>query len=305
MPRLATAWTLVIAAACGCALWAGPPGGSKPAQGAESVTKGPGDVPKLKFESPDCERRFKALRAFFAERARKPGWDHIPIRELGNFFEESWCFPPEAGWNCFSGYAREKRRTLWYEVSTLFYDSAWPTVFGLNVSAGNNAREADWGAQLFYSVQGKGVVGQGLALEFLKFEGEEIKARVHLGTTLEYKAEATSIRVSAPGDGIAELALYYASPASFRDTALAREDALIAEVERAFKAHEVLKRVYGEYKGRGIPPMHEDVPLTPDEEKAALEKARRELAADRQAIEKNGELFHRLLTDLIPIACWK
>ena len=284
---------------------AAPNRAQKAGQGAKTMQEEPLDVARLRFESRECERRFKALRAHFSKTAQAPGWDHVPLRKLGNFLEESWCFPPEPDWNCFSGYARDKRGTLWFEVSTLFYDKDWPGVFGLNASAGNNGRGSDWGVQIAYSVQGKGIVGEGLNLDFVRYDGESAKQHVHLGTSFEYAAEATTIRIPAPGGQDAELALYYASPVSLRDTGLARCDALRAEVEKAFKEHRIQKRVYGPYKGGGIPPMHEDVPLGADEEKAAIEKARRELGETRAAIEQNYQHFYKLLVELIPYDCWK
>lgn len=263
------------------------------------------DVSLLKFESADCERRFMSIRGLFQERTRGAGWDHRPLRKLGNFLQEDWCLPPEPGWNCFSGYARDKRRTEWLEVSTLFYDRSWPQVFGLNVSAGSNARSGPWGIYLHYADQGKGIVGAGLGVTFLRYEGEEKAQEIHLGSTYSYQAEATDLRVEAPGGKDAELALLYASPASLRQTGQARYRALLAEVEKAVAEHRVLKRVYGEYKGRGIPPTHEDVPLTPDEERAVLAKARAEIGQTLDSIEKNAETFHRLLAELIPERCWK
>lgn len=276
------------------------------APGAKAMKDEPVDASKLRFESPNCERRFKAIRAYFTEKARGPEWNHIPTRKLGAYLEESWCLPPEPGWNCFSGYAREKRGTIWYEVSTLFYAQDWPSVFGLNVSAGDNAREGEWGVHLSYAVQGQNIVGSGLGVDFLKFDGETIKAQVHLGTELEYQAENTPIRVSAPGDQDSEIRLLCASEASFKETALARYGALAAEVEKAFKENRIRKVVYGPYKGRGIPPLHEEVPLSADEEKAALDKAHRELAQTRQVIEQNYPVFYKLLVTLMPYdRCWK
>jgi len=303
---LGSGLTLAIFLASACLLRAQQPGAGKAAPEAKAMKDDTVDVSKFRFQSPDCERRFKAIRAYFTEKAQGAGWDHIPIRKLGNFLEESWCFPPEPGWNCFSNYAREKKGTIWYEVSTLYYDKDWPAVFGLNVSAGNNTREGDWGIHLFYSEQGEHIVGSGLGVDFLKFDGEGIKTQVHLGTGFDYQAEATPIRVSAPGDLNTELRLLYASEASFKETALARCDALRAEVEKAFKEHRVQKRVYGPYKGRGIPPLHEDVALSADEEKVALDKARQELGDRRQAVEQNYQLFYQLLVSLLPYdRCWK
>lgn len=258
----------------------------------------------FRFNSLDCERRFHAIRAYFAEKASGPSWHHEPIQKFGNFLEESWCFPSAP--HCSSNCAKDKRGTLWYGVSTLFYEAYWPEVFGLNVSAGRNARNGEWGIQFFYSVQGEGIIGSGLNVDFIRFDGESPRTRVHLGTKFEYQAEATPIQVSAPGDPDAELRLLYASEDSFTETALARYGALQAEVEKAFKEHRVRKHVYGPYKGGGIPPMHKDIPLSAYEEKAAFEKACQDLASTRQTIEQDHKVFYQLLVDLIPYdRCWK
>ena len=139
---------------------------------------------KLAFEEASCERRFKAIHAFMAERPVRESWDHIPLHKAGNFIEEAWCHAPEPDWNCFSGYAEKHKGTRWFRVGVLHYPQDFPKTFGLNVSAGDNASKGEWGIHLTYANQGKTVVGSSFGLTYLLFakEGDTIVQEVTLGS---------------------------------------------------------------------------------------------------------------------------
>ena len=148
-------------------------------------------------------------------------------------------------------------------------------------------------------------MGEGMSAAFHRLGPERIERSVVLGDTYGYQAEEARLVVAAPGGRDAELALLLASPISLRDTATARYDALLAEIERAVEAGEVERCVYGEYLGDGVPPECTPTPLSDGERALLIDRARTEIGAMREAVEVNHELFHGLLTGLLDFErCW-
>jgi len=311
----------ICLASAGCAGTRPPAAGSAAPAPSAKASNSLGesvDVSELRFISPEDERRFNVLRAFCAERAQGLPSVHEPLRKDGSLVKELWGFPPEAGWTWFSGAACNKRGIGWYSVETAAGVERWPAVCSVRLEAVNNPRQGEWGVHLYY-YQHTGLPGSSLLVDFSRFKGDLVTAKVPVGDSLEYEAADTRISVSAPGDPAAMLRLLYLSPASFKQTALARYDALLAEVEKAFREHRVEKLVVVQkasasvtpprrkWAGPGaIPPLRKRVPLTPDEEKAGLEKARKELAEIELTLEQNYEGFYRLMVELVPYdRCFK
>ena len=129
---------------------------------------------------------------------------------------------------------------------------------------------------------------------------------MRLGYALSYAVEATTFRVTGPAGAStaaaieADLGRYTASPASFRDNALGRLDALLAEVERGLDAHEAQRATYGAYEGDGRPPDETLVALDLAEETRALARAATEIGAMRAAVEADYAAMHAALVRLVP-----
>jgi len=262
-------------------------------------------VSLLRFADTATADRFNKVRDCFGARAQGEDWQNFPMRKIGNFVEEDWCRGERAELGCSGGNFREQRGSEWLTVFTLHYPQDFPDVFGLGVSSGKLPASGEWGAAFSYTADGKSIVGEGLGLSFFRFEGDTIVQTVTTGDGYSYQAEESYISITAPDGAEAELRRLIASPESLRDTAVQRYDALQAEVSSQVRAGTVQKCVYGEYKGDGIPPECHLTPLTGPERKALLDRARRDIGAQREAVEAHHVMFHGLLRDLLDFEnCW-
>lgn len=260
---------------------------------------------EIRFAEEAAGARFYRLREDFAGRGDGQGWNHYPLRKIGNFVQEDWCVGPGSERTCAASSFRERRGAEWLGVYTLHYDSSWPEVFGHGVRAGKMPTTADWGAAFSYHVGGAGIMGEGLYASFSRFDGDVIAQEIHLGDSYSYTAEEEQIQIVVEGSRDEELRRLIASPESLRDTATAQLDRLLAEVEAKIEAGEITKCVYGEYNNDGIPPPCYPTALTVDETAALAAKARADIGEQRDAVVEHHALFHRLLVELVDFeTCW-
>lgn len=264
----------------------------------------------LQFQDPVGQARFTAAQECFTGRHAAgveagQQWRHYSLSEIGNSVKEDWCRGRHSR-GCAGGSFRTERGDEWYQVSTLHYDSSWPQVFGIGVSAGQLPRDGEWGVSFSYWANGANLRGDGMGVSYYRFQGSEIVQSVNLGDYYSYKIEEDTIFVQAPGDQDAVLARLARSPESLRATAVESLDELLAVVVQHIQAGMVRKCVYyGPYQRDGIPPVCTLTPLTQQEQDAAVVAARAEIEGQRAAVEENAERFHTLLTDLMVFdKCW-
>ncbi len=262
------------------------------------------DPTVLVFNDKLIGERFTKLRACFANGASTDGWAHYPLRKIGNFVQEDWCRGPGSSRGCSGGSFRDRPGDTWFTLHTLHYDSQWPGVFGLGAIAGNLPQNGDWGVRFSYYKDGKTIIGEGLHVTFMKFDGRESSAKILLGDSYSYKVEETDCTISGLDKDV-ELEVMLSSPEALKRVALARLNALEEKVDLTISSGKVRKCVYGPYEGGGIPPECTLTPLTDAENATQLGIAKTYIGDQRNAISANAELFHRLLTELIDFdKCW-
>ncbi len=255
----------------------------------------------LQFQELAVETRFKSLQRCFVKRTK--GWEHFPLRKVGNFIYEDWCRGERTALGCSGGGFRERAGSQWFSVSTVHYPREWPKVFGLNVSAGSLPAKG-WGASFSWHEKGRSVMGKGLHVSFAHRAPGTTVQRVHLGHTYTFEIHEAKIELLAPGGQHKEFERLRASPESLRKTGVERLDALLAKVEGEIRAGTVQKCVYGPYQGGGIPPACTLTALDSLEQREALTKARQKIMAERKLLETHYRTFHALLMTLIPAKCW-
>ncbi|MDP7111358.1 MAG: hypothetical protein QGH45_05320 [Myxococcota bacterium] len=259
----------------------------------------------LRFVDDANGARFHRLRACFDLDAAGDDWSRYPLRKIGNFIEQDWCRGDGSHRGCSGGFFRETRDVDWRSLHTLHYPASWPEVFGLGVGAGHLPAAGEWGVSFAYYSDGGGITGSSVHVEFHRMGETRVEDSIHLGTGYGYDVEEAHLSVVAPGSQDEVMMRLFASPESLRDEAVARYDALLAEVERAFAAGEVLKCEYGEYNNDGIPPECYPRALTPEEYEAGLTAARTELSGRRDTLVEHHAAFHGLLLEMFdPETCW-
>jgi len=91
---------------------------------------------------------------------------------------------------------------------------------------------------------------------------------------------------------------------SLRDTTLTRWDALLVGVERTINSHSLTACTAPPTGTADFCSKYR--PLTPKEEKAALQKARQELGEKQQMVKRNYREMSARLESLMPFKeCWK
>ena len=198
----------------------------------------------------------------------------------------------------------EHQGNKWCQLDILIYTS--PHAFGIWVRAGNNPLHKSWGISFSYSDNGKSILGSGFFIVFSRFEDSSIVQKIELRDEYLYKVGATEVELTAPDGKDAELARYFASSDSLKTTFVERQKALFAEIEKTIREHRAEKIIYGPYRTNGQPPVSKNVAMTAQDEKEALEEARKEIGANISAVEDNSRLFYQLLSDLLDLKlCWK
>lgn len=264
-----------------------------------------GDAPSLEalqWTSPAEGARYQAVRAAIVADAK--GWTALPLARGGAFVRERWCAPDSAADACARG---QLRQTLpwgaqWAILSTHAYGNRYPQVFGLGLERG--ALLGDWGLVLTVSRGGRDVTGDHVQLQFVQPEVDHGVVRLALGDEETWPVVDQTFRVSAGAEAVVGLlGALRASPDSFRDAALGRIDALATEVRRGIAAHEAYRCVYDKRPaGTSTPPPCTPVPLSADDEQAALAAAERVFAERRALVETHAAALHALVVALVPAA---
>ncbi len=228
-----------------------------------------------------------------------PGWRTLPYRRLGNFVEARWCSPTVREAACAGGSVVNDREpgTGWRQLSTLAYDSEWPSCFGVVYSAGEVPAQDGWGATVWLAINGRGVVGEGYGFSFLKVEGGRVVRTISGGG---WSVELGADRVTtAPGAPAEEALAMVQSPENFAATVSMRLNALVAQV-RAAEAAGVGIWEEGPYLGRGIPPERTRVVAPTAEGKRLADEAAARLTADRDTMIAEAKTLHPVLARLMP-----
>ncbi len=273
----------------------GPSGDSRDYVGKDALV----DYATLTFIDDDERQRFERIRACLRQRGQ--GWEHYPLRTIGNFIEEDWCRGQGADHGCSGGRFREIQDVDWAGVGTLHYPDQGPQVFGVQVEVGHRPAGDGWNVSVSVSSNGKGILGEHGSIIF---EHPGRAQRFYVGTGYSHQIAQTQIDIPVDGDGWTLLDRVRASPQALKQEALTHWDALRAKVLAALDAGEVVECVYGEYEGRGIPPeCIEKVPLSPDKVKTARAEIEAQVQAVHAAFDQDGDALHATLLQVAPTDC--
>jgi hypothetical protein len=254
------------------------------------------ELAALRFASDGERERFMRARTCLSERGAS--WEHFPLRKIGNFVEEDWCRGQGAARGCEGGSFREQPDVAWAKVATLHYPQSWPEVFGVQVDLGHNHPGPGWNTQLWVSTNGQTILGNGLHVAFR--QGEDW---VHLGSGYAYEIGDNHWAVNLADDPWVLLDRLRASPDALLE-GIEHWRALERQVAEALAAKQVLKCIYGEYQGNGIPPACEQrVPLDPSEQAEELRKLNAKVARIVELLESQRAAMHTALLDLAPLDC--
>ncbi len=262
------------------------------------------DFATLEFVNDEERQRFERARACLSERAS--GWEHYPLRKIGNFVEEDWCRGEGADRGCSGGSFMERQDVDKAGVGTLHHPDQWPQVFGVQVNAAHRPAGEGWNVSVSVSTNGKRILGDGASVFFERASkpGEGF----YVGTRYGYEiagSPGSSFSVNVDGDGWDLLDRVRVSPEALRDEALPHWDALKTKVVTALESGQVLECVYGKYKGNGVPPeCVERVPLSPEAVKNEIAKIEAKVRAIDGAFEADAQGLHAALLAVAPTDCF-
>ncbi len=260
------------------------------------------DPAVLVFGDPAERERFERARACLSERGR--GWEHYPLRMIGNFVEEDWCRGERAALGCSGGGFRDEAGVDWAGVGTLHYPQDWPQVFGVQVEAGHRPADGGWGVWFSVSTNGKTILGDGGAVGFGRVGDED--GEFYVGTGYSWEIAESRFEAVVEGDGWQLLERVRRSPEALREEGVAKWTTLEAKVIAALERGEVVECVYGEYKNDGIPPeCLRKVPISAEAVVKETARIRAKVAGVRAALEgRQGEQLHAALLELAPVDCF-
>lgn len=252
----------------------------------------------LVFEDPAEAERFDRARSCWAERGAE--WEHYGLRKIGNFVQENWCTGPSAERGCSGGNFRSRDGAQWASVGTLHYPRNWPAVFGVQVAAGVRVADGQWSVSMSGSTNGASILGDSGHIRFRKSE----TVVVSLGTGYRWEVADSEFMIATGDDAWTLLDRVRQSPEALADEALSRWRELEHKVVAALEADQVEQCVYGEYKGRGIPPECERrIALPPDAKQTELARIKTHVEALQAVLATEADTLHAALVGLAPTSC--
>ena len=255
----------------------------------------------LEFENKDTGKLFNRLKAEMEEKGK--GWKHVPWGKGGNFYRAKWATGAGARDDCViaSGSANVEDQHC-VELYTLFYPKSFPIVFGLGIHVLLRPKGEGWGVNLYFSRQGKTIVGEGFSIDFKKYfvDKKEPVVKLNLGRRVEYKVKATTVHVTSTNSPLEEMRRYLKSPADLKNHALEQLMALEKKVDETLQSHKAQAIEYGPYEGGGIPPEEIPRPLTKAEEREEQALAKAHFAKVRQLIIKEHNKMFEVLKEALP-----
>ena len=257
---------------------------------------------RMRFTRAEDGALHAALRSWME--ARSPGYRHLPPRERGSFFGESWCSPAVVEWKCTGGAVVNDTApgTAWRSLDTLHYSSSWPEVFGVVASIGDFPVGSDLGVAFSLAVHGASIVGDGMSLAFTRRAADGSGERVVAGERYTLVlVDRQEVVLEAPGGWREEFGRLALSPDSLRRTFGSRLDALEKRALASLADGTILGFDDGPYLGRGIPPVRGRRPLREDERVREAAAVRTEIARRRTFVEANAGGIHSLLVGALPI----
>ncbi len=279
--------------------------GIRPSPAHPTPTPYTGGLDGLQFPSAEAERRMKELDRCMRDIAG-PGWTYVSYKQIGNFYQARWCSGAGARRDCvLAESSADNRDQHTVELDTLFYDL--PQVFGLDLIAHWVPPAQGWGANFYFSEDGKGILGEGFGVDFFFYDAPTgaPQAKLHLGSDYSYSIYETRVDYF-PGLPLREdLARYITSPEAMRERGLAEMDAALNKVEGKIASHQATRCEYGPYKGDGIPPKCTPHLLTTAEEQASITKAQTYWASQKQLLSDNYVELYTTLLKAFPLdRCW-
>ena len=263
---------------------------------------------ELRFDASATRQTFLALDRCAREQAQAGGWRHLPYQQIGNFLEARWCGGAGARDDCqIAAGTADQRDQRVVTLSTLFYPTQLPSVFGMSFSARMVPPRAGWGAQCWYSEGGRSVLGEGFDLQFALYDTAQTAPvrSLNLSYVPQYKVGETIVTLPRAASLRDEFGRYLASAESMRDRGLEQIAALAVQVERTITTHAAQTCEYGPSQG-SLPPECTLRPLTPAEERAALDEARTVFAAREQLLREHYQEMYARLIEAFPLdKCWR
>ncbi len=272
--------------------------------------KSPFALEKVTFEDTVTKPRLTSLAAC-AEATVVGRRRETPWVSLGNFVQKSWCAGQGASEGCVLAEASEDDRDQHaVQLSTLHYGDASP-YFGIHLSALWVPPSEGWGASFSFSENGKGIEGEGFGLVFSLYRASSGRfaadrapvESLRLGRPLEYGVfEDVKPPYVAPSIPLRDdLARFIQSAESMRDTGLALLEKTRSDTAQLLASHAAKVRVYGPYRGGGIPPVFTLRDATPAEEASELGKANAHFDHDEALLRDHYRDMYTALLKAFPV----
>ena len=258
-------------------------------------------VADLVFEDDIDARRWKRLYACLSSRSDQT-WSTYPLRKIGNFAQTEACKGKNTQYGCSGGGFRSKAGSEWWELSTIHYPKK--PFFGYVVSTGINPKSDGVGILVWRSEKGRSVTGERLMIDFSLWQNNRVKTRLSIGDTLSYTIKQAKIDVPVTETREELIKMLMTSPTHLKMISLNQLMALQKKVTSTLIDDQVLKCVYGPYKGDGIPPTCvKRVALTKRERDRELKRVEIMFNTQRTFVERHATEMHAQLIRAFPKSC--
>lgn len=261
---------------------------------AESIGWG-----ELRREDNADTRRFNSLRQHLPSRMQGKGWTAFPVHVGGNFISQTWL---RGSGKVLNSNFMEGPGNGWYRLEALHYKL--PDAFGVLFTAGENpcgdVSGDGCGVRFCYLSGGRGIVGESADLSFSLWKSGKMVSEVPILRCSVRVPDPFDIAPNwLPGKSL-ELVDRLTSPEELRQVALHRYAEILPAFDEALQSGKVSRKVYGPYKGGGIPPVCIHQRVTAQEGALIREQVAQQVGEWRRLLEENYRTFYEVYAKVVP-----
>jgi hypothetical protein len=272
-------------------------------------------IDSLKFDTPELQKRFKEFDTAARQFAGKD-FDYQPPQLGGNFVQEVWAKGIGFTEPCELRGPREAFKGI-HRISVDTIVVPFPQAKAAAVAVVVVAPDPNSWCVLFAYRESthQEVTGPGWWITFYRWNPDRLgsvpflfydqaKERITLPIR-NYSVRDSGVGLSAPPSILEDFVQHARSARAMRDVYLANL-AQLEKLARAFiQEHKAQKKVYDKDTGSGLPPLSHLEPLTAEEEKEELAKAKQFFSAQTKFMEDHHEALYAAWRKSFPLEnCW-
>ena len=272
----------------------------------------PVDINALVFSAPDVKHRFQALDKITREFVDGKGFEHRPYELGGNFVTAVWAKNTSFTLPTMLKGPRESFKDI-HRISVETIVIGFPNARSASVNAETVSADPEkWCVNVHYREGApQPVTGAGWGILFYRWDPAKLgtvpfrpydQAKERISLPLDgYSVAATGVPLEKKREMHEDFLRHARSATSLRDVYLEDMARLEKDVIAFIEAHKARKRIFESSHRSNLPPKERSEPLTEQEEKAELAKAKKYFADQSELMRNHHVALHAAMLEAFPL----